>query len=129
MDDQHNALRSKDVHEIPPYLLEYYKSFFDTKDKDILFKMISQIREKCLEKETVARCDSEIIRKNFVGEVARHAFALPYKGGGGQHSMEEYIERLTRYLFDEMSYAGFSEGGFDKIKEDKELYASIKIFL
>lgn len=115
-------------HEIPSYLLKY-KSFFDSKNKNILFKMIKRIREKCLEKGTVARCDSEIIRKHFVGDVACHACALPYKRGGGYHSMEEYIEILTCYLFEEMSDVGFAVGGFDKIKEDKELYASIKIFL
>lgn len=113
--------------DIPVYLRKYEWDNFDKNDRVKLLEMISNIRDECISLGTISLCDSELVRKRFVGEIAKHATAIPYRSG--ELSLDKYIEKLTFYLMDEMMDVGFIEGGFKRIeKQDKELYDSIKTF-
>lgn len=99
-------------------------------DKNALLSIFASITEKCNEQKTVKQCDLNVVRRYFIGEIAGHACALPYRHRlGRDQTLAEYIDSLISYLLEEMIDTGLLRAGFESVREDNELYLSVKEFI
>lgn len=99
-------------------------------DKHVLSKIFASIAEKCNEQKTIKQCDLNVVRRYFVGEIVNHACALPYRHRlGRDQTLTEYIDSLISYLLEEMIDTGLLRTGFKSVREDNELYLSVKEFI